>query len=162
MASFPKEAPWDVDYIRSVLPHRYPFLLVDRVTKINYPAGTAGQDRTGTELVAIKNVTSNEPFFPGHFPHRAIMPGVLILEALAQACALSCIREVPEGAGRWDFYIVGAKEAKFRKPVVPGDQLSLEVKCLRDRPSLTFFEAVAKVDGQVVAEATIQAKMVAT
>jgi 3-hydroxyacyl-[acyl-carrier-protein] dehydratase len=157
-----KDAPWDIDYIRSVLPHRYPFLLVDRVTKIVYPSGKPENDRTGTELFALKNVTSNEPFFPGHFPNRAIMPGVLILEAMAQACALSCIRPIPAGAKGWDFYIVGAKEAKFRKPVIPGDQLELHSKCLRDRPSLTFFEAVGRVDGQVVAEATILAKMVAT
>ncbi len=158
MARYSKDTPWDVEYIRSLLPHRYPFLLVDRVTKI-VERGTDA-DRTESELFAYKNVTANEPFFNGHFPERPIMPGVLITEAMAQACALMCVRPLPANAKRWDFYIVGIKEAKFRKPVVPGDQLELYAKVLRDRPSLNVFHAEARVDGQVVAEAEILAKMV--
>jgi len=159
MAQLGKETPWDIDYIRSILPHRYPFLLIDRVNKIVGPS--TADDRTDTEIFAVKNVTINEPFFNGHFPDRPIMPGVLIIEALAQASALICARPLPPGAKRWDFYIVGIKEGKFRKPVVPGDQLELYAKCLRDRPSLSMFKAEARVDGQVVAEAEIMAKMIA-
>jgi 3-hydroxyacyl-[acyl-carrier-protein] dehydratase len=159
MARFARETPWDIDFIRSVLPHRFPFLLVDRVTKLI--EGGTDADRVGSEIFGLKNVTINEPFFPGHFPERPIMPGVLIIEALAQACALICVRPLPSGAKRWDFYIVGIKDCKFRRPVVPGDQLELHAKCLRDRPSLNLFHAEALIDGQVVAEAEIQAKMIA-
>ncbi len=159
MAQFARETPWDIDFILSVIPHRFPFLLVDRVVKLHSP--TTDDDRTGSEIVAIKNVTINEPFFPGHFPKRPIMPGVLIVEAMAQAAALLCIRPIPPGAERWDFYIVGIKEGKFRRPVVPGDRLELHAKCLRDKPSLNVFHTQALVDGQVVAEAEIMAKMIA-
>jgi 3-hydroxyacyl-[acyl-carrier-protein] dehydratase len=92
---------------------------------------------------------------------KPIMPGVLIIEALAQVCALLCFRPLPTTAKRWDFYIVGVKEGRFRKPVVPGDQIELWAKCTRDKASLYVFKAEARVDGQVVAEAEIQAKMVA-
>lgn len=159
MARYSREPPWDIDYLRGVLPHRYPFLLVDRVTKVI--EGGTDEDRSDSEIFAIKNVTINEPFFPGHFPLRPIMPGVLIIEALAQACALLCIRPLPKTAKRWDFYIVGIKEGKFRKPVIPGDQLELYAKCLRDKPSLNLFHAEASVGGQIVAEADIFAKMIA-
>jgi 3-hydroxyacyl-[acyl-carrier-protein] dehydratase len=159
MARYAKETPWDIDYIRSVLPHRYPFLLIDRVKSL-VQAGT-DDNREGTEIFGVKNVTANEAFFQGHFPQRPIMPGVLIIEALAQACALICTRPLPPGTTRWDVYIVGIKEAKFRRPVVPGDQLELYGKILRDRPSLNLFHAEARVDGQIAAECEIQAKMIA-
>jgi 3-hydroxyacyl-[acyl-carrier-protein] dehydratase len=153
-----KEPPWDIQDILQLLPHRYPFLLVDRVTKINR-LGT-DDNRENSEIFATKNVTINEPFFPGHFPHRPIMPGVLILEAMAQACALLGGRKIPEGAKSWDVYIAGVNDTKFRKPVVPGDQIELYGKLTRDRKSLLIFEAEARVDGQVVAQAQILAKMV--
>jgi len=158
MARYKKEPPWDIEYIVEVLPHRFPFLLVDRVTKI-IQQGT-DDNRENSEIFAIKNVTFNEPFFPGHFPARPIMPGVLILEAMAQACALMCARATPKEAKRWDFYIVGVNEAKFRRPVVPGDQIELYGKVLRDRKSMLVFEAEARVEGQVAAQAQIMAKMV--
>lgn len=129
------------------LPHRYPFLLVDRV--IDYVPGKS--------LVAIKNVTINEPFFPGHFPQRPVMPGVLILESLAQATGILAI--VSDENGRLGenslYYFVGIDKARFKKPVVPGDQMILDVKLNRTMRNMWMFSGEAKVDGKVVASADI-------
>lgn len=136
----------DIHYILKQLPHRYPFLLVDRVLEL----------KKGESLVAIKNVTINEPFFPGHFPHRPVMPGVMILEALAQATGLLAFETA--GATPEDnmlYYFVGIDSARFRKPVEPGDQLRLEVKLLRQSRGIWKFEAYAKVDGEVVCDAQL-------
>lgn len=136
----------DIHYILKQLPHRYPFLLVDRVLEL----------KKGESLVAIKNVTINEPFFPGHFPHRPVMPGVMILEALAQATGLLAFEtagEAPEG--NMLYYFVGIDSARFRKPVEPGDQLRLEVKLLKHSRGIWKFEAYAKVDGEVVCDAQL-------
>lgn len=136
----------DIHYILKQLPHRYPFLLVDRVLEL----------KKGESLVAIKNVTINEPFFPGHFPHRPVMPGVMILEALAQATGLLAFETA--GATPEDnmlYYFVGIDSARFRKPVEPGDQLRLEVKLLRHSRGIWKFEAYAKVDGEVVCDAQL-------
>lgn len=130
------------DIIR-LLPHRYPFLLVDRVVEF--------QD--GERLVAIKNVTANEPFFRGHFPNRPIMPGVLICEALVQAGGLlaSCSADgLPPGRG---IVLAGLERVRFRRRVVPGDQLRLEVELINKRRPLWKMRGQARVDGQVVAEA---------
>lgn len=139
--------------ISKILPHRYPFILVDRVEEIlvhppRYP------NRTGKKIRAIKNVTINEPFFPGHFPHRPVMPGVLIVESIAQTAALCCFR--PED-GKKDVAIAGIKEAKFRKPVVPGDQLEIHLEVLKDRESMILFKGEVFVDKQLAAEAEILA-----
>ena len=158
MARYLKELPWDIETIISLLPHRYPFLLVDRVDKI-IQRGT-DEKRDDSEIFATKCVTFNEPFFTGHFPQKPIMPGVLIIEALAQACALLSQRPVPAGAHHWDFFIAGISDAKFRKPVVPGDRLELHGKVTRDRLSLHVFEAEARVEGTIVAQAQIMAKMI--
>jgi len=135
----------DIQKVLKLLPHRYPFLLVDRV--IDYVPGES--------LVALKNVTINEPFFPGHFPQQAVMPGVLILEALAQATGILAILsggggERPENSL---YYFVGIDKARFKKPVTPGDQLSLEVKLNRTMRGMWMFSAEAKVEGNVVASA---------
>lgn len=130
------------DIIRR-LPHRYPFLLVDRVVEFT----------DGERLVAVKNVTANEPFFDGHFPGRPIMPGVLICEALVQAGGLlaSCSTEgLPPGRG---VVLAGLEHVRFRRRVVPGDQLRLEVALLHKRRPLWKMRGQARVDGQVVAEA---------
>ena len=158
MSRYGSKPPWNIEEILKVLPHRYPFLLVDRVLRIN-EVGT-DENREGSEIWGIKNVTMNEPFFTGHFPTRPIMPGVLVIEALAQVCAIMSGRPVPPGYTRWDFYIAGIKEAKFRRPVGPGDVLELYGKVTRDKMSLHIFEAEARVEGQVVAQAQIMAKMV--
>jgi 3-hydroxyacyl-[acyl-carrier-protein] dehydratase len=128
------------------LPHRYPFLLVDRVLEVE----------PGKRLVAIKNVTINEPFFPGHFPHAPVMPGVLIMEALAQATGILSFQtngNLPTDKSL--YYFVGIDNARFRKPVEPGDQLVLEVELTRRIRDLWKFKAEAKVDGQVVASADL-------
>ena len=134
----------DIQRIKSLLPHRYPFLLVDRVI----------ESEPGRRLVAIKNVTYNEPFFQGHFPGKPVMPGVLLIEAMAQATGLLAMEstEVPEES---IYYLVGVDKARFKRPVVPGDQLVFEVEVLKNRRDIWVFSAEAKVDGSLVAAAEI-------
>jgi len=134
----------DIQKITSLLPHRYPFLLVDRVVEVD----------PGERLVAIKNVTINEPFFQGHFPEKPVMPGVLIIEALAQATGLLAM-ESEEVAGAAIYYLVGVDKARFKRPVVPGDQIRLEVSVLKQRRGIWTFSAKATVDGAVCASAEI-------
>ena len=136
----------DVDAIMRQIPHRYPFLLVDRVTACV----------PGETIEAIKNVTVNEPFFPGHFPHRPVMPGVMLLEALAQAAGILAFRTadvVPTEDTK--FYFVGIDDARFRKPVVPGDQVVLKARLERAIRGIWKFSTSAAVDGQEVASATM-------
>ncbi|MBX7116208.1 MAG: 3-hydroxyacyl-ACP dehydratase FabZ [Myxococcaceae bacterium] len=132
----------DIQEIQRLLPHRYPFLLVDRVMEI-----TVGQ-----KLVAYKNVSFNEPFFAGHFPGHPVMPGVLILEALAQAAALLAYKSANFDAARQVVYLMSIDGAKFRKPVVPGDRLVLTCEVLRNKGDIWKQRGTATVDGAVVAE----------
>jgi 3-hydroxyacyl-[acyl-carrier-protein] dehydratase len=134
----------DIQKITSLLPHRYPFLLVDRVVEID----------TGKRIVAIKNVTYNEPFFQGHFPEKQVMPGVLIIEALAQATGLLAM-DAEDVSGKAIYYLVGVDKARFKRPVVPGDQLRLEVEVLKVRRGIWSFSGKATVDGAVCASAEI-------
>ncbi len=128
--------------IQAILPHRYPFLLVDRVTDL----------QINEKAVGIKNVTINEPFFQGHFPGRPIFPGVLILEALAQLGGILAIRSAP-GDAPPVVYLTGIDKAKFRKPVVPGDQLRLQVTVTKRRPPFWKMEGKAFVEDDLVCEA---------
>ena len=135
-----------IEEIKEYLPHRFPFLLIDRVVSFE-------KDK---RIVALKNVSVNEPFFPGHFPHFAVMPGVLIVEAMAQAAAVLSLKSMGhKNDGKWVYYFVGIDGARFKKPVVPGDQLMLEVDAGQNRRGMAKFTAVAKVDGAVVAEAEL-------
>lgn len=134
----------DIQEITNYLPHRYPFLLVDRVVEVD----------SGQRLVAIKNVTFNEPFFQGHFPQKPVMPGVLIIEALAQATGLLAM-ESEEVSGAAIYYLVGVDKARFKRPVVPGDQLRLEVSVTKQRRGIWSFSGKATVDGAVCASAEI-------
>lgn len=136
--------------IQKLLPHRYPFLLVDRVIE-HVP---------GESITAIKNVTINEPFFPGHFPDAPIMPGMLILEALAQAGGILVSKSLEGPLGNRIFMFTGVEKAKFRRPVVPGDQLVLRCFDIKRRMTLCKMRAQATVDGQVVAEAELSAAVV--
>lgn len=139
-------ATMDIHEILKNLPHRYPFLLVDRVLECE----------PGKRLVALKNVTINEPFFPGHYPHHPVMPGVLIIEALAQTAAILSFQTLGDGPDdKSVYYFVGIDGARFKRPVSPGDQLILEVSILANKRGLWKFGAVAKVDGQVAAEAEL-------
>lgn len=134
----------NINEIMKVLPHRYPFLLVDRVLSRD----------EGKRIVALKNVTANEPFFQGHFPDAPIMPGVLILEAMAQCAGIMFLQETPDTKDRL-YLFGGIDKARFRRPVVPGDQLILEVEAIQKRSNSARVRGVAKVDGVVVAEAEI-------
>ncbi|MFP5258018.1 MAG: 3-hydroxyacyl-ACP dehydratase FabZ [Acidobacteriota bacterium] len=136
--------------IQKLLPHRYPFLLVDRV--LEYVPGES--------ITAIKNVTVNEPFFPGHFPNAPIMPGMLILEALAQAGGILVSKSLEGPLGSRIFMFTGVEKAKFRRPVVPGDQLVLRCFDIKRRMNMCKMRAQALVDGQMAAEAELSAAVV--
>lgn len=133
----------DIDAIREILPHRYPFLLVDRIEELE-----------AERVVGIKNVTVNEPFFAGHFPDYPVMPGVLIIEAMAQVAGVLVLSGIPDRKNKL-VLLAGVDGAKFRKPVRPGDQLRMEMKVLRSRASMAKVSGIATVDGTVVAEAEI-------
>jgi beta-hydroxyacyl-ACP dehydratase FabZ len=137
----------DINEILTLLPHKYPFLLVDRVLEFE-PA---------KRIIAIKNVTVNEPFFQGHFPGRPIMPGVLILEAMAQAGGILAFKSFPGMKG--SVFFTGIDGARFRKPVTPGDQLRFDVEVVKHRREIWVFEAKAYVEDDVVAEARIMAML---
>jgi 3-hydroxyacyl-[acyl-carrier-protein] dehydratase len=137
----------DINEIRKLLPHSYPFLLVDRIIELD----------PGKRIVGIKNVTFNEPFFTGHFPERPIMPGVLILEAMAQTGGVLAFKSFPGMEG--SVFFTGIDDARFRKPVIPGDQLKLIVEVVRHRREIWIFDGKALVDDDVVAEARIMAML---
>ena len=131
----------DINEIMEILPHRYPFLLVDRIEELE-----------AERVVGIKNVTVNEPFFAGHFPDYPVMPGVLIIEAMAQVAGVLVLSGIPDRKSKL-VLLAGVDGAKFRKPVRPGDQLRMEMKILRSRASMAKVSGVATVDGAIVAEA---------
>lgn len=136
----------DINAIRATLPHRYPMLLVDRVLELE----------PGVRIKAIKNVTINEPFFVGHFPHYPVMPGVLILESLAQAAGILSFKTLGEKPDMTSlFYFVGIDKARFKKTVAAGDQLHLHVEIQRQFRNIWKFQAEARVDGEVVADAEL-------
>jgi len=136
----------DIREILQILPHRYPFLLVDRVLELE----------RGERIVAVKNVTINEPFFQGHFPGHPIMPGVLLIEALAQVSAVLALKSSDGREGNL-VYFMGIEHAKFRKPVIPGDQLRMEVKVLQKRSSHWKTKGMIYVDAKLVCEAELMA-----
>ena len=137
----------DVRAIQALIPHRYPFLLVDRVVMLD----------AGKKLVAHKSVTVNEPFFQGHFPGLPVMPGVLIVEAMAQAGAILAMKSMDEDWSKKVAYLASLDMVKFRKPVVPGDRLELHVEVVKNKGAIWKEKGVAKVDGQIVAEAEFMA-----
>ncbi len=141
---------YNINEILQLLPHRYPFVLVDRIINLD----------VDDKILGLKNVTINEHYFTGHFPSEPVMPGVLVLEGLAQAgCILAYVSE-PEMIGNKLAYFTGLDKVKFRKKVVPGDQLIYEVRALKRKLKLWILEGKAKVDGQVVAEAQIKATFI--
>ncbi len=146
----------DSNRVMEILPHRYPFILIDRVLEVR--EGTEPEkSRTGRTAVATKNVTINEPFFMGHFPGRPIMPGVLVVEAMAQA---GCMAFYRDGDPPMDVAIASIREARFRRPVVPGDSLKLTAQITRDRGQMLVIQCRAEVEGQLVAEAEILASII--
>jgi beta-hydroxyacyl-ACP dehydratase FabZ len=139
----------DIDGIQKILPHRYPFLLVDRIEEME----------SHKRILGIKNVTINEPFFPGHFPSKPVMPGVLIIEALAQTGGVLLLSDVPD-RDKKIIYLVAVDNVRFRRPVVPGDQLKLELTVTAIRDTFCRMDGKATVDGQLAAEASMMCKMV--
>jgi len=137
----------DVQEIRDILPHRFPMLLVDRIVEM-----------TPESIVGIKNVTVNEPFFMGHFPDFPVMPGVLIVEAMAQVAGVLVLKSIPDRHSKL-VLLASVEEAKFRRPVVPGDQLRIEMTVTRAKASVAKMRGVATVDGKVVAEAIVMCKL---
>ena len=140
----------DIHEILQHLPHRYPFLLIDRVLEVE----------PGKSIVALKNVSINEPFFPGHYPHHPVMPGVLVIEAMAQAAALLTFKT--QGTKPEDdavYYFVGIDGARFKRPVSAGDQLIIKVELLRNMRGIWKFSAVAEVEGLVAAQAELMCTM---
>ncbi len=139
--------PPTIEEIKRILPHRYPFLMVDRILTLEL----------GKRVVGLKNVSVNEPFFVGHFPQNPIMPGVLIIEAIAQVGGILALLSTPEHLGNPEVYLMSMDKVRFRRPVVPGDQLILDVQVVR--PGTKFFkmEGKATVDDKVVAEAQFMA-----
>lgn len=135
------------DEIQATIPHRYPFLLVDRIETIEL----------GKRIVGIKNVTINEPFFQGHFPGHPIMPGVLILEAMAQVGGVLAFKTVGETAEKKVVYFIGIDKAKFRKPVLPGDQLRMEIEVVQVRPPYWKMQGSAFVGDKLVCEGELKA-----
>src|ERR1700726_4873379 len=139
----------DIAGIQSILPHRYPFLLVDKILEME----------PKKRIIGIKNVSVNEPYFQGHFPGKPIMPGVLILESMAQTGGLLLLQEIPDRENKL-LYFVAIDNARFRRPVVPGDQLKVEMKVISWRGDFCKLDGRATVDGQLAAEATLMCKMV--
>lgn len=137
----------DISQIREILPHRYPFLLVDRIIELE-----------AERVVGIKNVTINEPFFNGHFPNFPVMPGVLIVEAMAQAAGVLVLSTIPDRDSKLVF-LVAIENARFRKPVVPGDTLRLEMTVVKRRANVAKMAGRATVDGVLVAEAEVMCKL---
>lgn len=137
----------DIQAIRDILPHRYPFLLVDAITELE-----------PERIVGIKNVTVNEPFFAGHFPDFPVMPGVLIIEAMAQVAGVLVLKQIPDRQRKL-VLLASVEQAKFRKPVVPGDQLRIEMKVTRRKSTVAKMHGFATVDGAVVAEAEVMCKL---
>lgn len=140
----------DIMRVMELLPHRYPFLMIDRIVDID-------GDNSG---VGVKNVTINEPHFQGHFPGQPVMPGVLLIEAMAQTAGAICINAHNKNGTPSLVYFLTIDKCKFRKPVVPGDQVRFHVNKIRNRATIWKFQAVAMVDGQKVAEAVISAMLV--
>jgi len=138
---------YNIQEIMGFLPHRYPFILIDRILEL-IPA---------EKIVALKNVTINEPFFQGHFPGFAVMPGVLIVEAMAQAGGVLYLDSVPVEKRGSVVFFMGMDKVKFRKPIIPGDQIIFEVKLLKQRLKAIKLSGIAKVDGKVAAEAQLLA-----
>lgn len=137
----------DIVAIREILPHRYPFLLVDRIEELE-----------AERIVGIKNVSVNEPFFVGHFPEFPVMPGVLIVEAMAQVAGVLVLKSIPD-RDRKLVFLASIEEAKFRRPVVPGDQLRIEMVVIKRKASVAKMSGKATVNGNVVAEATVMCKL---
>lgn len=143
------KAPLDVNGIMAIIPHRYPFLLIDRVIEVE----------RRKKIVALKNVTINEPYFQGHFPAFPIMPGVLVVEAMAQAGGTLLLTEVPDRDHKLMVF-TGIERAKFRKPIVPGDQLRIEVEVIVWRTTAVKMQGTAYVDGKLACEAVISCALV--
>lgn len=143
----PELPSYDINGIKDLIPHRYPFIMIDKIVNIV----------EGHSILGIKNVTNNEPFFPGHFPSHPVMPGVLIVEAMAQSAACLVVHTMGADARGKVVYFMSIEEAKFRKPVIPGDVLRIYCEAQKSRGNVWKFKGTAMVDGVKVAESTYSA-----
>lgn len=168
MTAEKNEYALNIDQVRKFLPHRSPFLLVDRVLEM-HPKGdlknmNGSEDKLGSTVVALKNVTYNEPCFTGHFPDFSVFPGVLTLEAMAQTASFMSYPYIQTNPGQaergFSVFLVGVDGVRFRKPIVPGDSVRIEAKLVKCRQSLWGFEVTAHVDGQKAAEAELLANLI--
>ncbi len=150
---FPKSLPVFGSEIETILPHRYPFLLIDRIYELS---GGFCENRTGRKIKARKNITFNEPQFTGHFPGNPVYPGVMMIETMAQASALAAYDPMKKTE---KIYIASIQKAKFRAPVIPGDVVEIHSECIKDRGSIIIFNCHAYVEDKLVAEAEIWAKI---
>jgi 3-hydroxyacyl-[acyl-carrier-protein] dehydratase len=142
----------DIQKLLTLLPHRYPFLLVDRIIEA----------KSDESCIGIKNVTANEPQFMGHFPERPIMPGVLLIEGMAQTAGALCVASLGQTVRSPSVYLMTVDKAKFRKPVVPGDRVEFHMTKFAKRRNMWWFRGEAKVDGALVCEAEVSAMLVST
>ena len=140
---------YNIKEILAYLPHRYPFILVDRILELE----------PGKRVLGLKNVTINEPFFQGHFPDNPIMPGVMIIEAMAQTGGVLAIVSQPAQSNPHKIFFMGIERVKFRKPVIPGDQLLFEIRQLKRRGNVVKMDGAATVDGEIVAEGVLMASV---
>lgn len=156
MSRPPISANMDINAVLQYLPHRYPFVMIDRVVDFYQPEDPNAV--AGRRIKCLKNVTINEPFFPGHFPHRPVMPGVMQIEAMAQCCALACYTEKSDDENV-DVLIVGINDARFRKTVLPGDTIIFECEVLKYKTRMAIIDCKGFVDGEIVSQATIKAAL---
>jgi len=160
-----KLGPFDHVKVMNYLPHRYPFLFVDRILSVEVPLGNDGKiQEVGTKVVGIKNATINEPYFTGHFPHLPITPGVILVETMAQVSSFAIFPWVETDdqmrvTNSFDLRLAGVDAARFRRPVVPGDSMTITVECTKHRGPIWAFKCKGEVDGQLVVECELMASV---
>lgn len=160
-----KYGPYDHLQVRNYLPHRFPFLFVDRIKSVEVPLGGEGKlVAVGTKVVGLKNATINEPYFTGHFPHLPITPGVIIIETMAQVCSFGVLPWVKiddqiRVVSRFDLRLAGVDNTRFRRPFVPGDSLVVTAECTKHRGPIWGFTCRGEVDGQLIVESDILASV---
>lgn len=164
MSEIKKFGPYHHLQVMNFLPHRYPFLFVDRILEVKVPMNGSKLVEVGTQIIGLKNATINEPYFTGHFPEMPITPGVILIETMAQVSSFAMVPWVKTDAemhvlNKFDLRLAGVDSARFRKPVLPGDSITIKSEVVKQRGPIWGFKCTAEVDGQVAAEAEILASV---